>query len=78
MLIAARGASKSFLLAVYAILKGLICQGVKIIVVGAAFRQAKVIFEYCENIWYNAPVLRDLVGSTTRLVGQDVILIDVV
>ena len=27
---------------------------------GAAFRQSKVLFEYMDTIWKNAPVLRDL------------------
>jgi hypothetical protein len=66
MLIASRGASKSFLLALYAMIRALIQQGSKIVVVGAAFRQAKVIFEYCEQIWNNAPVLRDMVGEGGR------------
>jgi hypothetical protein len=66
MLIAARGGSKSFMLAIYAMLKSLLHQGSKVIVVGAAFRQAKVIFEYCEHIWQNAPMLRDMVGAGDR------------
>ena len=32
----------------------------KIVIVGAGFRQAKVVFEYMETIWRNAPILRDL------------------
>lgn len=63
MLIASRGAGKSFILALYIILRLLIHQGVKIVVVGAAFRQAKVIFEYCEMIWANAPILREICGG---------------
>jgi hypothetical protein len=66
MFIGSRGASKSFLLAVYAILRAVINQGSKIIIVGAAFRQAKVIFEYIESIWHNAPLLRDLIGTAGR------------
>ncbi len=66
MLIASRGASKSFMLALYAMLRALLNQGSKIIIVGAAFRQAKVIFEYCETIWHNAPVLRNLIGTQGR------------
>lgn len=66
MLIASRGASKSYLLALYSMLRALFNQGSKIIIVGAAFRQAKVIFEYCENIWQNAPILRDIVGIGHR------------
>jgi hypothetical protein len=66
MLVASRGAGKSFMLAIYAMLRGLFNQGAKIVIVGAAFRQAKVVFEYCENIWANSPVLRDLAGEGTR------------
>jgi intein/homing endonuclease len=63
MLIGSRGLSKSFLLAVYCILKSLFSQGSKIVICGAGFRQAKVVFEYVENIWNNAPILRDMVGE---------------
>lgn len=63
MLIASRGLSKSWILAVYLILRSLIIQGHKSIIVGAAFRQSKVIFEYVEAIWNNAPVLRDICGE---------------
>ncbi len=63
MLVGSRGFGKSFLLALYSMLKALIHQGTKIVIVGAAFRQAKVVFEYVEMIWANAPVLRDLCGG---------------
>jgi intein/homing endonuclease len=55
----------SFILAVYSILRCLLMPRRKIIVVGAAFRQSKVIFEYMETIWKNAPVLRDLCDSNS-------------
>lgn len=60
MLVATRGWGKSFILSLYAILRALILPQRKIIVVGAAFRQSKVIFEYMETIWRNAPMLRDI------------------
>lgn len=63
MLVGSRGMGKSFILALYMMLKALINQGTKIVIVGAAFRQAKVVFEYVEMIWANAPVLRDLCGG---------------
>jgi hypothetical protein len=69
MLIASRGGSKSFMLALYSMLKALFTQGIKIVVVGSAFRQAKVVFEYCEAIWFNAPILRDIVGGSDRKNG---------
>lgn len=63
MLIGARGMSKSFLLALYAMLRATLNQGCKVVIVGSSFRPAKVVFEYCEKIWNNAPVLRDLIGQ---------------
>lgn len=63
MLIASRGFSKSYLLAVYSILRCLLMPGRKVIVCGSAFRQSKIIFEYIVNIWNNAPILRDIMGS---------------
>jgi hypothetical protein len=66
MLIGSRGAGKSFLLAVYAMLRALFHQGSKIIICGAAFRQAKVVFDYCQELWESGPVLRDIVGSDKR------------
>lgn len=60
MLIGSRGLSKSFTLALYALLRMIIFPGRKIVITGAAFRQSKIIFEYMENIWNNAPLLRDM------------------
>jgi len=66
MLIACRGYGKSFSLALYALLRILLMPKRKVMIAGAAFRQSKVIFEYMEAIWNNAPLLRDIVGSTGR------------
>lgn len=63
MLIASRGASKSFCLAVYAMLRATLLPDRKIVVVGAAFRQSKLIYEYCTQIWNNAPLLRDALSA---------------
>tara|TARA_B100001778_G_scaffold18086_1_gene13587 strand:+ start:4418 stop:6394 length:1977 start_codon:yes stop_codon:yes gene_type:complete len=60
MLIASRGFGKSFMLALYAVLRALILPRRKVVVVGAAFRQSKVLFEYMETIWRNSPMLRDM------------------
>ena len=65
MLIGSRGMGKSFLLSVYPLLRALFMPRRKIIVVGAAFRQSKVLFEYMDTIWKNAPILRDLCGSNS-------------
>ncbi len=63
MLMAARGGGKSFILGVYALLRAIFDQGSKIIINGAAFRQAKIIFEYAENIWKNSPMLQDILSD---------------
>ena len=60
MFVGTRGFGKSWILAVYATLKCILSSGIKIVIVGAGFRQAKVIFEYMETIWKNAPILRSL------------------
>lgn len=66
MLIGSRGAGKSWILAVYAMLRALFDQGTKIIICGAAFRQAKVVFDYCHTLWDKSPILRDIVGPDKR------------
>lgn len=65
MFIASRGFGKSFTLAVYATLRALLYPGRKIVICGSVFRQSKVIFEYIENIWNNAPLLRDICSSNS-------------
>lgn len=50
----------SWLLAVYATLKCLLIPKTKIVIVGAGLRQSKVIFEYMETIWNDAPILRSI------------------
>tara|TARA_R110002020_G_scaffold193389_7_gene393632 strand:- start:181 stop:2250 length:2070 start_codon:yes stop_codon:yes gene_type:complete len=65
MYIASRGFGKSFLLAVYCIMRGVLIPGTKIVIVGAAFRQSKVIFEYMDTIWKNAPILRSVCSDNS-------------
>ncbi len=63
MIIGSRGSAKSFMLAVYLICRSIIQQGCKCVVVGAAFRQSLVIWNYIFQIWDNAPILRDICGG---------------
>jgi hypothetical protein len=60
MFIASRGFGKSFLMALYCTLRCILQPGTKIVVVGAAFRQSKLVFEYMENIWRSSPILRSI------------------
>jgi hypothetical protein len=73
MLVGSRGFGKSFILSLYCMLRAFFLPERKIVVVGAAFRQSKVLFEYAEGIWRNAPILRDLCdqsSGTTRDVDR--------
>lgn len=66
MLIATRGAGKSFMLALYALLKAFLQQGSKVVLVGSGFRQSKMLFEYCERIYENAPIFRSICTDKPR------------
>lgn len=65
MLVGSRGFGKSFLLSLYCMLRIFFLPERKVVVVGAAFRQSKVLYEYAEGIWRNASVLRDLCDQSS-------------
>jgi hypothetical protein len=65
MLIGSRGLGKSFILSLYAMLRAFFMPERKIVIVGAAFRQSKVLFEYMDTIWRGAPILRDMVSTNS-------------
>lgn len=62
MLIMTRGGGKTFILALYALLRMVLEPGCKIAGVGSGLRQSRQIFDYMKNIWDKAPVLRDIAG----------------
>lgn len=64
MLIATRGAGKTFLLGLYALLRAILVQGVKVVIVGSAFRQSQAVFNYALEVWHSSPMLRDICGDT--------------
>lgn len=66
MLIASRGASKSFSMALYAILRMMFLRGRKIIIAGSSFRQSKVIYSYMQAIYDASPILRNITKSTGK------------
>jgi len=72
MFVASRGFGKSFLLALYAFLKCVFVPGTKIVIVGAAFRQSKVIFEYMETLWRNSAIIRSLFNGNDDGPRRDV------
>ena len=73
LLIGARGMSKSYLLGLYSLLRAVITQGAKVIIVSSSFRQSKNVFDYAEKIFNNAPILRDIcTGAYSINHNQDV------
>lgn len=60
MLVASRGAGKTFILGIYSILRALFHQNAKVVIVGAAFRQSKLMFDYIDTIYRNSPILRSI------------------
>lgn len=72
MYIASRGWGKSFLLALYCVIRCAFFPGTKIVVVGAAFRQSKIIFEYMETIWRNSSILRSIFNGNDDGPRRDV------
>ena len=62
----------SFLLALYAVIKCTFTPGTKIVIVGAAFRQSKIIFEYMETIWRSSPILRSIFSGNSDGPRRDV------
>lgn len=62
MILATRGAGKTFMLALYALLKALLVPGSKIVIVGAGFRQAKLVFKYIENLYEASPLVKEAIS----------------
>jgi len=60
MFIGGRGIGKSFSLALYSILACALNPDHKIVIAGATFRQSKFIYEYCEKIINDSPMLRSM------------------
>lgn len=72
MYIASRGWGKSFLLAAYAIDRACFFPGTKIVIVGSAFRQSKIVFEYMETMWRNSSILRSIFNGNDDGPRRDV------
>lgn len=54
----------TFMLALYSMLRMLLLPGRKVIVAGAGFRQSKMVWEYCCQIWNNSPILRNALDNS--------------
>lgn len=63
MILATRGAGKTFILALYALTRALLVPGSKIVIVGAGFRQAKLVFKYIEQLYEASPLVKEAVSQ---------------
>lgn len=64
LFIASRGMSKSWQLALYSLLRATFMPGRKIVICGASFRQSKVVYDYIDQIYNNAPLFKDMIKGT--------------
>lgn len=71
MLVGSRGMGKSFLLAVYALLRIVLLRNRKVIICGSGFRQSKIIFGYMETIRSNSPILRNIIPESSIFHATD-------
>lgn len=56
-----RGGGKTFMLAVYALLRALLVPGSKIVIVASSFRQSKLVFNYIKQIHDYSPIVQQSV-----------------
>lgn len=61
MVLACRGAGKTFMIAVYCLLKCLLIPGTRIVIVSGGFRQAKFTFQYMDTLLKNSPILAETI-----------------
>lgn len=59
MVLACRGAGKTFMLAVYALLRAILIPGSKIVIAGAGYRQAKLVFRYIDELYQASPIVQE-------------------
>lgn len=60
MIIGSRGFSKTFLLAVYLLLRAILFPGTNAVVAGSAFRQSKFVYDHVKRLWENSPILQSI------------------
>jgi hypothetical protein len=59
LILACRGAGKSFLLALYCVLRAILVPGSRIVICGAGYRQAKLVFKYIDTLYKSSPIIQE-------------------
>lgn len=63
MMIMTRGGGKTFLLALYALLRCILVPGSKIVIVGAGYRQAKLVFREIHKLYEASPIVQEALSA---------------
>lgn len=63
MVLASRGAGKTFIYGLYALLRAILIPGQQIVVIGAGFRQAKLVFNYIVKLYQASPLIQEALGG---------------
>lgn len=63
MMIMTRGGGKTFLLALYALLRCILIPGSKIVIVGAGYRQAKLVFREIHKLYEASPIIQEALSA---------------
>ena len=66
ILLMTRGGGKTFMLAVYSLLRAIMVPSSKIVIVAASFRQSKLVFDYIERIYNYSPIVQAAVTRISR------------
>ncbi len=59
MVLASRGAGKTFIYGLYALLRAMLIPGQQIVIIGAGFRQAKLVFNYIVKLYQSSPLIQE-------------------
>lgn len=69
MILAARGGSKTFMLALYALVRAILCPGSEIIIVGSGLRQSMKVFGYIVKLYNQSPLIQEAIKKFDRSIG---------
>jgi len=59
MMLASRGGGKTFMYGLYALLRAILIPGQQIVIIGAGFRQAKLVFNYIVKLYQASPLIQE-------------------
>lgn len=59
MVLMSRGAGKTYMLALYALLRAILCPGSEIVIVGAGLRQSMKVFSYIVKLYNQSPLIQE-------------------